>query len=619
MKTTRLVNRTEQFLDYYENRIKEDREASFFVFLTALSKDSEDPQNVFMKGDSSIGKTWVTTNVLSLFEGQDVWMLGGLSPTALVHSYGELVDANGDAINWEEKPTKKDVETSMLLEDPGVSKAKIRKEYFERLKKWNEKLRDSRYIVDMTNKLLVFLDAPNVRTFNALRPILSHDEPEISYRFADKDKSGSHRTTHVVIRGWPATIFCTTSKSWMEDLATRSVTVTPKTTKTKLRAACILIGEDAAFPINDYREQQDAKMRLELQCLQSEIQNNKMLVAIPFWPEIGNIIPIHQPRIMRDFRHIAAYIKLNALVNHKYRATLTFGEKTVILANYEDFITVMTTFEYVEETTITGLRKSIINVFNKAMVPLGSFTYSQLVDKCVEVLDRPLSESTLRDYVSALGKVSYVSEEKHPTDKRMKFIRVIKKQEENLSYSVRKQFSECFKLDSFKEWLKRQEKYSVVKPEIHSSKFNSEHGDDVESIFNHHYVERKFTTVNSEKKTEYLFGQKQTPLDKTSVNICQNYKVTEKDGIKIPRVDSNQKDRVFLTPVQEAEKCELCGQWPVKWQFIQDGEKVRRCQHCIDKMKREGMKFTTLRETPSHVPSKSDKPNPHAQAATKKR
>jgi len=577
------MNRTEKFLDHYEHRIKEDREASFFIFLTALSKDSEDPQNVFMKGDSSIGKTWVTTNVLSLFEGPDVWMLGGLSPKALVHSYGELVDANGDPINWEDKPTREDIETNMILEDQNVSKAKIRTEYFKRLKKWNEKLRDSKYVVDMNGKLLVFLDAPNVKTFSALRPVLSHDEPEISYRFADKDKQGGHRTTHVVIRGWPACIFCTTSKSWMEDLATRSVTVTPKTSKTKLRAALILIGEDAAYPINDYREQQDAKMKLELQCLQAEIQDNKMLVAVPFWPQIGEIIPIAQPRIMRDFRHIASYIKLNALVNHKYRATLTFGEKTVILANYEDFITVMTKFEYVEETTITGLRKSIINVFNKAMVPLGSFTYSQLVDKCTEVLDRPLSESTLRDYVSALGKVSYVSEEKHPTDKRMKLIRVIKKQEENLSEYVRKHFSECFKLDSFKAWLKGYNKYSVVKPEIHNNNPDNEYGNDVESIFNQHYVECKMPTVNSEKKDRVFISTEQASSDERSVKLAQKYEVTDID-------------RVSLTPVLTAEKCELCGQFPVKWQFIQDGQKVRRCQNCIDTLKRGGMKFTTLTE-----------------------
>jgi len=54
--------------------------------------------------------------------------------------------------------------------------------------------------------------------------------------------------------------------------------------------------------------------------------------------------------------------------------------------------------------------------------------------------------------------------------------------------------------------------------------------------------------------------------------------------------------QIQLTPVLEAEKCELCGEFPVKYEFVVDGQKIRRCQHCIDKLKSGGMKFTTLKE-----------------------
>jgi len=57
-----------------------------------------------------------------------------------------------------------------------------------------------------------------------------------------------------------------------------------------------------------------------------------------------------------------------------------------------------------------------------------------------------------------------------------------------------------------------------------------------------------------------------------------------------------QKNLVELRPILEAEKCELCGQFPVSFEFIQDGQKLRRCDHCIEEMKSKGMKFTTLRE-----------------------
>jgi len=160
---------------------------------------------------------------------------------------------------------------------------------------------------------------------------------------------------------------------------------------------------------------------------------------------------------------------------------------------------------------------------------------------------------------------------------------VIKKQEENLSEYVRKHFSECFKLDSFKGWLNQQAKYSVVKPEIHNSNFHNEYGDDVEAIFNRHYTKQKTPVVNSAKKDTLFTASKTSPSSEPSVKQPQNYKKTDID-------------RVSLTPVVDAEKCELCGKFPVKWQFIQDGEKVKRCGNCIDKLKSAGMKFTTLTE-----------------------
>lgn len=51
-----------------------------------------------------------------------------------------------------------------------------------------------------------------------------------------------------------------------------------------------------------------------------------------------------------------------------------------------------------------------------------------------------------------------------------------------------------------------------------------------------------------------------------------------------------------LTRVLNAEQCALCGQFPVAYEFMVDGEKVKRCRNCIEQMKEQGMKFTTLTE-----------------------
>lgn len=469
-------------MDYYENRIKQDREATFFVFLTALSKDTIDPQNLFLRGDSSIGKTWVVQNVLNLFgDKPDIWMLGGLSPTALVHQFGTFVDANGQEIDVSEKPNIKAIKEELTEGDVKPTQRAVIAEYGNRLRKWNDKIKGAHHIVDLHGKLLVFLDAPRVETFTMLRPILSHDKEEISYRFTDKDSKGALRTSHVIIKGWPATIFCTTEKEWMEDFITRSLTVTPKTTEIKLREACILVGMDAAFPFDDLREGIDAKQRLLLECLEKTLADSNFQVAVPFGKEIGETVPLNKPRVMRDLRHILAFIKINALLNHEHRPKITGRKQTVVLASYEDFRVVMEFFRFAEETTVTGLNAHVLQLFHDLMEPLDTFTYATLVDKCKEI-KHPLSSSTLRKYVQELGFISYVDEQSDPEDKRRKIIRVIKKEEKAL-VSVVNRFGAVFKVETFKAWLKRLTEISRTTGLLLNDISQDNWSNDVEMVF----------------------------------------------------------------------------------------------------------------------------------------
>jgi len=445
-------NKTEQFLKFYEEHIKEDREAAFFTFLTALSKNTDNPQNVFFKGDSGIGKTWVVTNVLNLFEEQDIWMLGGLSPTALVHDYGTLVDKHGIEVPMDNRPSKEQIKEELQLEKGEVSKAELEREIRKRWKTWNDNLKDSYYLVDLTGKLLVFLESPHIETFNRLRPILSHDKLEISYRFTDKDKKGGLRTTHVKIRGWPATIFCTTDKTWLQDLATRSLTITPRTSDAKLRAACILVGQEVAYPVRNSSPEK-TKFQTELQKIIDYYTNNgmgKIQVLVPYGEQIGENVPLYQPRVMRDIRHILTFIKLNALVNYETRPKID----KIVLATYEDFKQVMTYFQYCEETTVTGLNKHILDMFHKALEPLKVCNYNSLVEKCQEVLAYPLSQATLYVYVRELEKIGWVDAEPDPEDHRKRIIKVIRDKKELLT-SLINEFKTFFGLEQFKAWLKR--------------------------------------------------------------------------------------------------------------------------------------------------------------------
>lgn len=80
------------------------------IFLTGVSAFSPNPLNLFLRGPSSIGKTYCVTQTLKFFPPESIDYLGGLSPTALYHDYGVLTDGDtGEEIDpFKDRPEKED-------------------------------------------------------------------------------------------------------------------------------------------------------------------------------------------------------------------------------------------------------------------------------------------------------------------------------------------------------------------------------------------------------------------------------------------------------------------------------------------------------------------------------
>jgi len=69
----------DKFMLHLSRFVKRDEEAKNMVFLTALSAYTPEPINLFLRGESSIGKTYNVIETLKYFPEDDVWLLGGLS------------------------------------------------------------------------------------------------------------------------------------------------------------------------------------------------------------------------------------------------------------------------------------------------------------------------------------------------------------------------------------------------------------------------------------------------------------------------------------------------------------------------------------------------------------
>jgi len=432
----------DRFLSHFSKTIVRDDVIKRVVFLTALSAYSNYPINLFLKGPSSIGKTYNPVQILKYFPQEDVWYLGGLSPTALIHEKGTLVDENGEPIDLNEKPRKND-----FKDDP--------EGYQRALKEWEERLRNSNYEIELSHKILVFLEAPHIDTYLMLRPLLSHDAPEISYKFTDK---GRLRTSHVILRGWPATIFCTSDVKYIEDLATRGFTVTPEMTIEKYKEAIRLTARTAALPKNNFEDEDYYKLRGFLNIIIDRCKEGINEVLVPYAEKLSEVYPTKLPRDMRDFKRFLTLIQLNALLNRFNRWILEYydGKKHhwFILANIRDLEEALNIFHNLEETTKTGIPGHILRFYHEIIVPVceehGNVTYEDLTNKYNETYEDRRSTDSIRKWCKSLYEIGFIDIAPHPEDKRCKVIKVTSKNSGKNTILIKEDF---FMPKDFKEWF----------------------------------------------------------------------------------------------------------------------------------------------------------------------
>ena len=457
------VDAYKQWLTELEREIKYDLSSKAIALLTCLSAYSQDPQNLMFKGDSSIGKTWVAVNVTKYFPKNDVWMLGALSPTALVHDKGQLEDAStGQPLD--ENYVRKYM-NQWRVDNPDATKEQEKTKYHETLQAWQEL--PKKYVVDLSHKILLFLEAPHIETFNRLRPILSHDTWEITYKFTDKDASKNMVTQTVTLRGWPATIFCTTDKEWMEDFSTRSFTGTPSTQKDKLLAAIQLIATKKSRPwlCSDNGSE---TFRQFIQVLKERLLEGWKPI-IPYFSEIAGMTSPVLGRDMRDFKHIGSLIEIMALLHYQSRPKIMFGDLKYVLATYQDWAYVLEIWRDVESTTRTGLSAEEMYLYEclKTVEKDNLFpTIKDIVDEYNRHQAKKISSKAAYKYLENLLSVAYADKKRDDDrlkeeggDARRNIYHSIQR-EGILLFRAGEYFQSYFKLEHLEKWFVDLKNYS---------------------------------------------------------------------------------------------------------------------------------------------------------------
>ena len=372
--------------------IKQDEKNKIVTFLCELSAFTENAQfNISYNAPSATGKSYIPTEIARLFPEEDVLELGYCSPTAFFHDTAR-----------------------------------------EYKKETNE------LVVDLSRKIVVFLDQPHTLLLQHLRPLLSHDKKEIKIKITDKTQKGGLRTKNVFLRGFPAVIFCTAGLLVNEQEATRFLLLSPEINQEKIREGIseAIKKEADNESYREWLEDNPERKLLKERIRAIKLENiGEIKIANPEKVKErfleANKIP--KPRHQRDIKRLLSLIKLFALLN------LWWREKsgTTITANEDDGEQAFKIWNEIATSQELNLPPYIYNLYQEVILKAwqdknanrnqdfaevtGALGLSrqEILQKHYEVYGRMLDTNQLRQQIlPMLETAGLITQETDPSDKR---------------------------------------------------------------------------------------------------------------------------------------------------------------------------------------------------------
>ena len=312
---------------------------------------------------------------MQYFEEEDVEIVGKMSPMALVRQKGILIDKNGQPIDKQLKELSK---RKILL----GNKEEDREEKIKIIEEIHELLEDSKTLIDLSGKILVFLEPPRPELWDLLKPILSHDKKEIKFDFVNQTDREGHQTKKVLVRGWPACIFCSAKDEskwdiWPE-IKSRFSIVSPNMVPEKYDASTKLISltfgwpdsvqQDAIISDSDIELAKECILLIKQKILKLQTRNNNSN-NIPLWIPYNRLLqkqlPSKKGTDVRLQKRIFSLLNVIPIVKSDLRKTLVLGNEKSVIADISDLKEVLSIIQ-----NFDGIPEFKSNFFNNTFLPL---------------------------------------------------------------------------------------------------------------------------------------------------------------------------------------------------------------------------------------------------------
>ena len=371
--------------------IKKDEENKIVTFLCELSAFTDNAQfNISYNAPSATGKSYIPTEIARLFPEEDIKELAYCSPTAFFHDVGE----------------------------------------------WDKEMKG--YVVDLSRKILIFLDQPHNDLLARLRPLLSHDKKEISLKITDKTQKFGLKTKNILLKGYPAVIFCTAGLQIDEQEATRFLLLSPEINQEKIRDGISEVikkeadNESYKGWLEENPERKLFKERIRAIKLENigEIKiGNPEKIKERFLGDNKMLKPRHQ----RDIKRLLSLIKSFALLNLWWREK----DNSTITANDDDIEQAFKVWDEIATSQELNLPPYIYNLYQEVILKAwqdknanrnedfveiaGTFGLSrqEILQKHYEVYGRMLDTTQLRQQIlPMLETAGLITQEADQNDKR---------------------------------------------------------------------------------------------------------------------------------------------------------------------------------------------------------
>lgn len=385
----------DQLIETLGLTIKYDAENKLATFLCELSAYTENSQfNISYNAPSSTGKSYIPTEIARLFPQDDVMEIAYCSPTAFFHDAGQ----------------------------------------YDKEK--------NQYLVDLSNKILIFLDMPHNELLARLRPLLSHDKKEITLKITDKSQKAGLKTKNILLRGFPSVIFCTAGLKIDEQEATRFLLLSPEVNQEKIQQSisAIISKEANSKDFVSWLEENPDRMLLKERIRAIKLEKikdiniaSKERIEEKYLRDNKTLKPRHQ----RDIKRLLSIVKSFALLNVWWRER----SGSTITANDADIDAAFKLWEKIAVSQELNLPPYIYNLYTEVIVPLwnaknagqgtdytllaskAGLTRQEVLDKHLTVYGRMLNSNQLRQQIlPMLETAGLIIQEQDPSDKRKMLI-----------------------------------------------------------------------------------------------------------------------------------------------------------------------------------------------------